>query len=185
MKKFATAAIAASIALVSSPAFADNAVVYNLDASVGSVCGVYRAAGQTVSVPFGDLAATSSSTNLNVSAGSVSYRCNSAAGFTRTISSTNSGKLVRTTSNGDSSNSIPFTISHGGGNGLGFTAASLSTSKVNNFGGSTAFLSGQTGSVNFQVNGVGEVNTNANNAPGTTVFAGKYADTVTIAVTAL
>lgn len=175
---------AAALSFVSTPALADNTLTYNLDADVGSICGVFNYQGNTVAVPFGDLATVADTAQVVVPAGSASYRCNSAAGFTRTISSANQGKLVRAGSNGDANNSIGFEMTHGGGNGLGFAYQSLASSKVQSFGGSPAFLSGQTGGVTFRVNGVYNVNANANNAPGTTVFAGEYTDTVTISVTA-
>lgn len=182
MKKFLIAG--AAIAMSATPALADNSLVYNLDADVGSICGVYNYQGQAVPVAFGDLAATPDTATVQVGAGSASYRCNSAAGFSRTISSTNGGKLVRTGSNGDTNNSIAFEMKHGGGSGLGFDWSNLSSNKVNSFNGSAAFLSGQTGSVSFRVNGVYNINPGANEAPGTTVFAGDYTDTVTISVTA-
>ncbi len=186
MKKFLIA-IAALTTVAATPAFATDApasnLTYNLSANVSSVCGVYRSSGSTVNVPFNDLAQVSSSTSLTVSGGSASYRCNSPVGFTRTIASVNSGKLVRAGSNGDASNSIPFKMTHGGGSSLDFVATSLSSAISETFP-TGAFLSGQTGSVNFIVNGVADINTNLNNAPGTTVFAGTYSDTVTISVTA-
>lgn len=175
---------AAALAFASTPALANNTLTYNLDADVGSICGVYNHAGTVIPVAFGDLATVLDTAQVTVGAGSASYRCNSAAGFTRTISSANAGKLVRAGSNGDSTNSVAFDMSHGGGSGLGFAFQSLATNKTNSFGGSTAFLSGQTGGVSFRVNGVYNVNAGANNAPGTTVFAGDYTDVVTIAVTA-
>ena len=190
MKKFLIA-IAALTTVAATPAFATGApssssssLTFILDASVGSVCGVYKSNGPTVTVPFGDLAATASGTPLSVVGGSASYRCNSPVGFTRTIASANSGKLVRAGSNGDASNSIPFTMEHGGGSGLNFAAISLATNKVDTLTGSAAFLAGQSGTVKFNVNGVGNGDSNVNNAPGTTVFAGTYSDTVTISVTA-
>jgi len=187
MKKYLIA-IAALTTVAATPAFATvapaSSLTFILDASVGSVCGVYKSDGPTITVPFGDLAATSSSTSLQVVGGSASYRCNSPVGFTRTISSLNNGNLVRAGGNGDASNSIPFTMEHGGGSGLNFAAISLATNKVDTLNGSAAFLNGQTGTVRFNVQGVGNVSSNNNNAPGTTVFAGTYSDTVTISVTA-
>lgn len=184
MKKFALSAIVAVAALASNAALAAD-LTYNVGASVSSVCGAYRSSGSTINVPFNDLAVVDSGTSVPVSGGSATYRCNSAAGFTRTISSLGGGKLVRAGSNADVYNSIPYTVAHGGGSGLGFSATPLASSIITTLGGSSAFLSGQTGSVNFNVNGVSNINTNANNAPGTTVFAGAYSDVVTIAISAL
>jgi hypothetical protein len=181
MKRILILAAMASTA-VSAPAFADNTLVYNVDADVGSICGVFKFDGPVVPVVFGELATTPTANTVNAPAGSATYRCNSPAGFNRSVSSLNSGKLVRTGSSGDASNSIAYTMTHGGGSGLGFAATALTAPIVASFSGSTAFLNGQTGSVSFQVNGV--ANVGGNNAPGTTVFAGDYTDVVTIAVTA-
>ena len=185
MTKYLIAALAAAAAFGATPALADNALVYNLNATVGAVCGVYGPGTQTVAVNFSDLAAVPTTTQVSVGAGAAGYRCNSPTGFTRTISSANSGKLVRTGSNGDASNSIIFQMTHGGGSGLGFAATQLKAPITASFAGAAAFATGQSGSVSFQINGVGDnTSTNNNSAPGTTVFAGSYTDTVTITVTA-
>lgn len=176
--------LAALGGLASSPALADNTLTYNLDADVGSICGVWNYQGNTIAVPFGDLALVPDTTQVTESGGSASYRCNSPAGFTRTIHSANGGKLVRTGSGGGAGNEIAYDMSHGGGSGLGFAYQSLAADRTDSLGGSTAFLAGQTGSVNFRTNGVWNQSSNNNNAPGTTVFAGDYTDVVTISVTA-
>lgn len=184
MKKIFCGAVAAiAFATIATPAMANDNLTYNLDADVGSVCGAYNSNGATITVPFGDLAGIPAANQVTVGAGSATYRCNSAAGFTRTISSLHDGKLVRTGGNGDGNNSIAFEMSHGGGSGLGFAFQSLATAKVTNLGGSAAFLAGQTGGVTFRVNGV-QAAVGGNNAPGTTVFAGDYTDVVTIAINA-
>jgi hypothetical protein len=183
MKKFLISALAASTMVVATPALADNALQYNLTATVGAVCGVY-AASPTIAVSFGDLAAVPTTTVVSPGATSASYRCNSPNGFTRAISSANNGKLVRGGSNGDVNNSIAFRMVHGGGSGLAFTATQLTAPLATNLGASPAFAAGQTGSVRFELNGVADNTTNNNSALGTTVFAGTYTDTVTIAVTA-
>ena len=184
MKKFAIAAMAAT--MFAAPALADNSITYSLDGDVGSICGVYRHNGTAfvtnVPVNFNELSATSA--NVAASGGSATYRCNSAAGFTRNISSANNGVLRRDGSAGGALNEIAYRMSHGGGSGLSFTAQQLTASKITNLGGSPAFLAGQTGSVNFEVTGV-QAPAGGNQAPGTTVYAGNYTDTVTIAVTEL
>lgn len=191
MKKLLMAASAAAIA-ISAPASAQtlstgNTLTYNLNAEVGVICGVYNAAGATINVNFDELATVAETTEIQRGAGSASYRCNDADGFTRTIYSQNGGTLNRVGTTGGAANSIVYDFSHGGGSGLGYAKGRLPTQSAatgQNFNGSTAFLSGQTGSVNFFVRGVFNVNSGANNAPGTTVFAGDYTDVVTIAVTA-
>lgn len=107
------------------------------------------------------------STTAQQTLGSFTYSCNSAAGFTRTITSANGGTL-----NGGSQ-TIAYLFSHGGGSGLGVSPVSLSAPVITNLSGSTAFIAGQTGSVRVEV-------------PGGTagLFAGTYSDDITIAITA-
>ncbi|MEQ1811008.1 MAG: hypothetical protein ABL889_13835 [Terricaulis sp.] len=99
------------------------------------------------------------------SLGSVTYKCNLSGGFTRTISSGNGGTL-----NGPGSGTIPYTLAHGGGSGLGFSHTQLTSPKVTALGGSAAFVAGQTGSVSAAA------------TAGSGLFAGAYDDVVTIAV---
>lgn len=103
---------------------------------------------------------------------------------TRTITSQNNGYLTLggqpTTNNAQR---IRFNMVQTGASGLAFAAQPLTTGMSTSFGGSTAFLAGETGDVTFQAFGVqGDVG--GNGSPGTTVFAGTYTDTVTITVTA-
>lgn len=182
MKKILMVAAAAA-ALSAVPASAQT-LTYGLNAQVATVCGVYKFDGPTVAVDFGALAATPAATAVPAGAGSASYRCNAVNGFSRTVTSANSGFL---TLNGapttDNTRRIRFDMSHGGGSGLGFPLQQLTAPVVSTLGGSTAFLAGQTGSINFSTFGV-QAAPGPNEAPGTTVFAGTYQDTVTITVTA-
>jgi len=107
MKKFfiaGTLMAAASTSAYASP----TTLTYNLEADVGVVCGVYKSDGPTVTVDFGELANTDTSTWVTKPVGSATYRCNSPNGFTRTISSANSGVLKRTGSSGGPGNTIPY-----------------------------------------------------------------------------
>ncbi len=106
-------------------------------------------------------------TSAEQTLGSFTYQCNSAAGFTRTISSASGGFLV------NGSQQIPYNVASGGGSGLGFAATQLTAPIVTSLGGSTAFIAGQTGSFRVSVSG---------STAG--LFAGTYADDVTLAVTA-
>jgi spore coat protein U-like protein len=189
MKKMLFAGVA--IAAAATPAFAQSSptLTYNLEAEVSTICGVYSETGQASrDIDFGDLAATPVSTQLEIAGQPgerVTYRCNSPAGFTRTIESANSGVMVRTGSNGDALNSIGFEMSHPtGGSGTSFAYQSLTTPRVDTFPGTAPFLVGRTGNINFRVNGVGDVDPQ-NRSVGTTVFAGDYTDVVTITVTSL
>jgi len=192
MNKFA---IAAAVAALASPAFAQAPVgtpaagnqdlQINVNASVANRCSVYNASNPTggnpvTTVSFGELAATPSTQTVNTPGFAALYICNNAAGFTRSITSQNQGNLFRAGTSGGANNAIPYTITHGGGSGLGFGATSLSGAKVSTFGGSSAFLNGQTGTVTLNVQGV-QVASAANSAFSTTnVFAGNYSDIVYI-----
>ncbi len=192
MKKLLLAAVAT--AFIATPAMAQQAprgpeINYNLDAEVKTICGVYSFIGTEVQIDFGELADTASSAFVEKTAAlgaSAQYRCNSPAGFTRTITSANDGVLVRTNSSGGTANEIDFEMQHGGGNGLDFGWQSLAGGKTDVFGGSTTFLNagqGTAGLVSFRARGVLASNS-PQGAIGTTVFAGDYTDVVTIAVTA-
>jgi hypothetical protein len=141
-------------------AHADSTETFTVQGDVPVIC---QANNNSVADPEIIDLTTSASQTL----GSFTYVCNSAAGFTRTISSASSGFLV------NGSQQIPYNLGHGGGSGLGFAPTQLTTPKVTNLGGSTAFIAGQTGSINVSVSG---------NTAG--LFAGTYADDVTLAVTA-
>ena len=182
MKKLLALAVLSASVVGASQAMADDSLTYNLGADVSTVCGAYKYDGPVVAVDFSDLSAVDTGTTVDVGAGSATYRCNAPGGFTRTISSQNNGYLFRSGTAGGSNNQIAYTMQHGGGSGLGFASTGLTSALVQNFSGSGAFLAGQTGSVTFHINGVSSVG--GNNSPGTTVFAGDYADVVTIAVTA-
>ena len=183
MKKLLLLA-AAGAAVTATPAFAQdgNTLVFELDADVSVVCGVYSFRGTSIPVAFGDLAATNAEV-IAAPAVSANYRCNDPAGFTRTITSTNGGFLRRTGGADTAENKISYQMSHGGGSGLNFDFQQLTAARIDSLAGSTAFLgvSGQGGTVRFRTNGVKSA-TNGDGAPGTTVFAGDYTDVVTIAV---
>ena len=159
-------------------------LTYEMNAQVAPVCGVYNSAGTVINVDFGSLFSVDPSTTVNAAAGSATYRCNSRAGFTRTVTSQNNGWLTldgnATTEN---TRRIRFNMAHGGGSGLGFAARQLTAPVNNSFPGNGTWLAGQTGGVSFQAFGVRGAPA-ANGVPGTTVLAGNYRDTVTITVTA-
>jgi hypothetical protein len=183
MKKIAL--IAAGIAAFAAVPASAQSLTYNLNAQVAPSCGVYNSSGSTIPVEFGELATVAASSTVDVAAGRATYRCNSVNGFTRTITSQNNGYLTlggQTTN--DNARRIRFNMAHTGNSGLSFSAQQLSAPVSSTFGGSTAFLAGETGDVSFQAFGVqGDVG--GNGSPGTAVYAGNYRDTVTITVTAI
>lgn len=182
MKKIAL--IAAGVAALAAVPASAQSLTYNLNAQVAPSCGVYNASGSTIPVDFGQLAAVATSSTVDVAAGEATYRCNSANGFSRTITSANNGFLTLdgqpTT---EAARRIRFNMAHTGASGLSFSAQQLTSPLSNTFAGSTAFLAGETGNVSFQAFGV-QGAAGGNGAPGTTVYAGNYRDTVTITVTA-
>jgi len=155
---------------------------FELSAQIAPVCGVYSESGSVIDVNFGSLSDVATTATVSVAAGNATYRCTSRAGFTRTITSQNNGWLtLGGTPTIDATRRIRFDIAHGGGNGLAFGMRQLTAPLSRNFPSTPVWLSGQTGSVTFQAYGVRAAPT-ANGAPGTTVRAGNYRDTVTITI---
>lgn len=176
--------LAASIAaLAGVPVGAQN-LTYDMNAQVAPLCGVYNSTGTVINVDFGSLANVASDATANAAAGSATYRCNSVAGFTRTIASQNNGWLTLDgNATTEDSRRIRFTITHGGGSGLSFAARQLTAPFSRSYPGNSTWLAGQTGGVSFQASGVRGAPA-ANGVPGTTVMAGNYRDTVTITLIA-
>jgi spore coat protein U-like protein len=181
----------AAAAMVAAPALAQEkpspagaGLTYALDADVGVVCGVYNTGGATVAVPFGDLAVRTASQRTEVSA-KIVYRCNTVGGFTRTITSANDGALVRQGEATSGANRIAYRFSETSTDrNLSYRDGPL-TMVMSEHAGSQAFLTGVESVQSFNVPGV--LNTRggfADGAPGTTVFAGDYTDTVTVSITA-
>ncbi len=175
--------LAASIAaLAAAPLGAQN-LTYDMNAQVAPVCGVYSSTGTVIDVDFGSLATVATDATVNAPAGSATYRCNSINGFRRTIASQNGGWMTLSGNpTTDDSRRIRYTMAHGGGSGLSFSARSLVVAIRSSFPGNATWLAGQTGSVSFQAFGVRGAPA-ANGVPGTTVLAGNYRDTVTITLT--
>ncbi|MBI1187610.1 MAG: hypothetical protein GC206_09845 [Alphaproteobacteria bacterium] len=154
--KLAVAALALGGA--AAPALADNSFNFEIEGSIPVFC---EATNNSLAAV--ETLATLDGTEYTL--GSITYTCNLTGGFTRTISSGNGGTL-----NGPGSGTIPYTVSHGGGSGLGFSATSLASPKITALGGSTAFIAGQTGSFRAAA------------TAGSGLFAGAYDDVVTVAV---
>lgn len=176
--------LAATLAAIATSSLSAQNLTYNVSAQVAPVCGVYNSSGTVIDVNFGALATVATDATVNAPAGSATYRCNSVAGFTRTIASQNNGWLTLdgapTTQD---ARRIRFTLTHGGGSGLSFAARQLTAPVSNSFPGNPIWLVGQTGGVTFQASGVRGA-PGPSGSPGTTVFSGNYRDTVTITLTA-
>lgn len=160
-------------------------VTYNVNAQVQQICGAYNTEGQVVPVDFGALANTLPANFVQRDAGDITYRCNVAAGFTRTVASQNRGFLTlggqATTS---TTRRIRFTMLQQGANGFGYVQ--LTAPRVNSLrdaAGSPLYLRGQTAIIRFRAYGVRGAATTVGPV-GTTVFAGNYRDTVTLTITA-
>lgn len=188
---FATAL--ASAALVAAPAMAadlapaavGSGLTFALDADVGVICGVYSTAGTTIPVDFGDLAARTATQRVSIDA-NVVYRCNTVGGFTRTVASANGGNLVRQGSGATTNNRIAYRFGEvSSDRTLAVRDTPLTTNVSTDHAGSTTYLTGVESTMNFNIPGVkNERSGIAGGAPGTTVFAGDYADTVTVSITA-
>lgn len=170
-------------AIAGAPLGAQN-LTYQMNAQVAQVCGVYSSVGTVIDVNFGSLATVDTAATVNAPAGSATYRCNSVNGFRRTIASQNGGWMTLDGNpTSDASRRIRYTMAHGGGSGLGFSASSLAVAIRSSFPGNGTWLAGQTGGVSFQASGVRGAPA-ANGVPGTTVLSGNYRDTVSITLTA-
>lgn len=160
-------------------------VTYNVNAQVRQICGAYNTEGQVVPVDFGALANTLPAQFVQRDAGDITYRCNVAAGFTRTVRSQNNGWMTlggqATTS---TTRRIRFTMLHQGANGFGY--AQLTAPRVTSLRDATGnprYLRGQNAIIRFRAYGVRGPATTVGPV-GTTVFAGNYRDTVTLTITA-
>jgi hypothetical protein len=193
MKMISAAAIA--VALVATPVLAQtnvspsNNLKFTLDAEVGTICGVYSAQGQTIPLDFGDLAEMTSTQEATRTAELI-YTCNALGGFSRTITSDNNGRLVRVGSTGGSGNEMTYRFGHSGTTANGLTVgnrglpAAFNPVTSNHSNSTTTFLAGVRETATFQVSGSLRSHGGQGIAPTTSLFAGDYSDTVTIAVTA-
>lgn len=174
---------AASIATLSATPLGAQNLTFDINAQVSPTCRVYSSSGTVINVNFGSLADVASTATVNVAAGSATYQCSSLAGFTRTIASQNDGWLTLDGNPTTQTNRrIRFTMTHGGGSGLGFPARQLTAPFSRNYPRNPTWLGGQTGAVSFQASGVRGAPA-SNGVSGTTVLAGNYRDTVTITLT--
>lgn len=167
MKKLLLTAVAAS-AISATPAMADDKADLSIKGNIALAC--------TVTPDERDVVV-----DLNLTteqgAGSLTYRCNGANGFTRTIASDNSGQLNN--ASGASRGFVPYTITHGGGSGLAIgTPVSLATPFTTTLASSAAFVNGQTGSLRLILAKPASA-TNAN-----PLFAGDYTDVIRVSITA-
>lgn len=186
MKKILAAAAALAVLTAASAASAQSVygtnLTVNLSADVALRCDarLNSATGTILDIDFGTLSSVDTAATVSMGAGSMSYICNDADGFTRTISSANSGYLTLDGASTTANNRrIAYTMSHGGGSGLAFADTQLTAPLATNLG---AMLGAQTGSVTFKANGV--MTGGGTSAQSTSVFAGDYSDVVTIAIAA-
>lgn len=183
MNKIATL-IAGTAALCAGAAAAEN-LNFSLNAQVPPVCGAFGTGGPVIAVDFGELANIPPDQTVQARAGSITYRCNSLVGYTRTVSSQNGGYLTLdgnpTT---DDARRIPFTMRTTGAHRFGPLQLLNPRTTFHGVGrNSTAMLRGNGGNVFFNAFGVRGPD-GPNGTPGTTVFAGNYRDTVTVTVIA-
>lgn len=177
--------IAGASALCAASAAAAENLSYSLNAQVAPVCGAFGTGGPAIDVDFGALADIPADQTVQRRAGSITYRCNSLVGYSRTIASQNGGYLTLdgnpTT---DDARRIAFTMRQTGAHRFATRQLLTPMTTFHPVGrNSTAMLRGNGGNVFFNAFGV-RGNTGANGTPTTTVFAGNYRDTVTVTVTA-
>jgi spore coat protein U-like protein len=110
--------IAGTAALGAGGASAEN-LNYSLGAQINPVCGAFATGGPAIEVDFGSLANVPTDQTVQARAGSVTYRCNSLNGYSRTISSQNGGFLtLEGNPTTDDARRIPFTMRQTGANGM-------------------------------------------------------------------
>lgn len=98
--------------------------------------------------------------------GKIDYRCNSANGFTRRISSENNGQLRR------GGQGIPYFVSQSGDAGVAMPRVQLTTPVVDQVGGSALMTNGSSGFFKVEVPSLPRG-----------LIAGEYRDTVSIEIT--
>lgn len=166
MKKMIIAALAASA--LTTPAFADEKADVSIKGTIAASC--------TVSPDTRDVSVNLDST-VSQPGGSLTYKCNSANGFTRKIESDNGGKLANVA--GANRGFVPYTITHGGGSGLAIgTPVALTAPVTTNLASSAAFVNGQTGSLGLLL---AKPATATNDNP---LYAGDYTDVIRVSITA-
>lgn len=183
--------VAAAVAATSAtPAFAQavptfgDTLTVNLAADVALRCDARLNGGDgtVLNIDFDTLSTTDTAAQVTRPGGSVTYICNDVDGFTRTITSANSGWMTLNGAPTTAANRrIRYTVQHGGGSGLAFAETQLTAPISGNFG---AFLGGQTGSLTFRANGVSQLDPSGSGTQVTTVFAGDYSDVLTIEIAA-
>lgn len=134
----------------------------------GSVAGVCSAVSNTDPLTLPSMAAGAEN------GASIVYVCNAPAGFTRTISSQNNGRMFRQSTSGGAGNEVAYSVRHSsfGTPGLGIVAGtSLGTPVVTNHVGALAL-----------VTGVNETLTATLPTPMPPLFAGQYRDVITVSV---
>ncbi|WP_448659884.1 hypothetical protein ACPVPU_05055 [Sphingomonas sp. CJ99] len=162
-------------------------VSLTLEGDVGPLCVATDASGNpqpVISIDLGSVTNTPVGTQTAAAeVVSLRYVCNAANGFTRVLASQNQGFLVREGSAGGPGNAIPYFVSGDGTAGLQFQSVQLVSPLTTSVGGSQQFLQGAPGNLSVRVAGVLQ-QAGQGLAPTTTIFAGNYSDTVTLAVTA-
>lgn len=185
-KTFALVASVAAIA-VAAPAAAQNQnpVVHALTGEVAETCTLADFQPSPIAINFGTLSAVDVGQQTEAVVNNVTVICNDPVGGTVTVTSANLGTLNRAGTSGGANNSIGYTVAATGGNGLAFAATTLASPVSKTFSASPALLAGSGLTFQFRANGVREAGVSGvNNGTRTTVFAGTYTDTVTVAVTA-
>lgn len=189
MKKIAIASAAAiAVAGIASAEFITEPddLEIAIEGTVEELCGLtsLTSTAGTIEVDFGVLSNTDSQIREDVPFGVV---CNSAAGATLSMSSANGGKLLRGGTETGPGNEIAYKVNPDPGSDSfsttpGTPPTSLSVTKSYNIAAGTALREGRPFDVAIFFDGV--KGPDFQGAPTTTVFAGDYSDTITVALVA-
>lgn len=180
--KLAAAAGAVAIGLGAISAATANTVTFNLQGEVGGICVVTSPNGDTETVDFGLLSLVLNTTTITQSF-DLDYTCNMSGGFTRLISSANSGDMVRAAGNpANPDDRISYQVMHTGSGesaALAFAWDEMTADITD--GGIThgPYAGTRTETITFRTTGVVDPTTNA-----PTKNQGDYGDTLTLTITA-
>ncbi len=190
MKKLAFASVAAialagtaSAEFIQAPSGGSAELEVEINGEVEEICGI-TATSSSLLIEFDDLADTDGSLKYPFDFGVV---CNSAGGAILSATSANSGALLRNGTETGVGNEISYKLNIDRGvDGLPYTTGTppkgLASPISYTINGSTALREGAEVGGQFELNGV--KGPDFQGAPTTTVYAGVYSDTVTIALSA-
>ncbi|MEW4449089.1 hypothetical protein [Qipengyuania sp. JC766] len=184
MKKTVALVASATAVAFAAPVAAQNVnpVVHELTGEVDGVCTLADSTPQPVQIDFGTLSGVDVGSQTPEQANGLTIICNDPDGGTLSISSANNGVLRRDGTNGGANNEVGYSFRTTGT--ITIPTGNLATQVNRTFNASSAYINGQSITLRFAANGVRAPSPAGNGGTISTVFAGTYSDTVTVAVTA-